>query len=173
MSTSLARAFVLAALLVTGSAQAQSLPPPTGEVLLTLAGAITETNGTDADGQPVAQFDRAMLEAMPQAEVKTSTPWTDGVPVFTGVLARDLLERVGVTGSEIKALALNDYTVQLSVAELRQFPVLLAMRMNGKALTVRDKGPIWVILPRDEYPELADAVNEAKWIWQLKRMDIR
>jgi hypothetical protein len=30
-----------------------------------------------------------------------------------------------------------------------------------------------VVLPRDHHPELMDEANNAKWIWQLRAIDVR
>jgi hypothetical protein len=51
--------------------------------------------------------------------------------------------------------------------------VLLAMRMNGQALTPRDKGPIWIVYPRDDYAPLRDPKINDRWIWQLKAIDVK
>lgn len=64
---------------VTGSARAQSLARPDGPVIVTVSGRISRTNG-----EGVAEFDRAILEAMPAATIETVTPWTDGVTKFEG-----------------------------------------------------------------------------------------
>ncbi len=44
--------------------------------------------------------------------------------------------------------------------------------MDGKRLTVRDKGPYWLVYPRDEFTELKDARFDHRWAWQLKEISI-
>ncbi len=39
--------------------------------------------------------------------------------------------------------------------------------MNGKPMRVRDKGPLWLVYPRDQRAELQNAVMDERWIWQL------
>ncbi len=68
------------------SAGVQELGVPEGRVILTISGRIGRTNG-----KGVADFDRAMLEAMPFTTVETMTPWTDGMARFEGPLALDLM----------------------------------------------------------------------------------
>lgn len=150
------------------AAQAGELSDPTGSVILVVGGAITNTN---AAGR--AEFDRTMLEALGVETLTTTTTWTDGPQVFDGVLASKVLEAVGAHGETVMATALNDYTVEIPVSDFLDYPVLLALRMNGVELTSRDKGPIWVVYPRDEYGELRDPRNDLKWIWQLRSIDIR
>lgn len=144
------------------------LPEPSGRVILTVSGVIGHGNG---DG--VARFDRAMLEDLGLVRVSTTTSWTDGVQEFEGVLARDLLRAVGADGTTVSAVALNDYSVEIPISDFETYPVVFALRMNGVEMTARDKGPIWIVYPRDDHAELRNQKVDAKWIWQLARIVVR
>src|SRR5262249_53699238 len=75
-------ALALAVLLLgAGRSLGDSLPPPTGAVVLTVTGRISHTT-TDSR----AEFDRAALEALGMHRARTSTAWTDGVSIFEGPL---------------------------------------------------------------------------------------
>jgi hypothetical protein len=88
-------ALILVGLAAAGPVRAaDALSLPAGEVVLTVTGAITASN----DGAS-AVFDLAMLEALPQAEIETETPWTDGMTTFTGFRLADLLSLLGATAS--------------------------------------------------------------------------
>jgi hypothetical protein len=149
-------------------ASAGQMPAPEGPVVLTVTGAIANTNGKGR-----AAFDRAMLESLGLAELATSTPWTDGTPVFRGVPMARLLDAVGATGATVHAVALNSYAIDVEVEELRRYPVLLAMEQDGKPLRIRDRGPLWIVYPRDQHAELRGAAHDFKWIWQLKSLEVR
>jgi hypothetical protein len=151
-----------------GPLRADHLPRPTDRVILTIAGAITHTN---APGE--AEFDRAMLEELGLARLRTWTPWTEGEPEFQGVLARQLMVAVGATGTEVRAFALNDFESTIPLADFDLYPVLLATRIDGKQLQVRDKGPIWIVYPWSDYPELDDLPTRRKSVWQLRSLDVR
>lgn len=155
---------VLAAPVLAG----EPLPQPSGRVILTVSGAIENTNG---DG--VARFDRAMLELLGVTEISTSTSWTDGVSRFEGVLARDVLKAVGAGGDQVSAQALNDYTIDIPVSDFESYDVLFAFRMDGVELTARDKGPLWIVYPRDQNPELRNQHVDSKWLWQLVKFDVK
>jgi len=146
----------------------EPLPAPAGPVILTVAGSIEVTNG-DAG----AAFDRDMLYALGISELTTSTPWTDGARVFSGVLARAVLERVGATGATVLASALNDYTVEIPMEDFETYDVLLATEMDGEEMLVSDKGPIWIVYPRDSDPALQDRRLHDRWVWQLKALQVR
>jgi hypothetical protein len=149
------------------AAWAAELGRPTGRVILTVSGAIKNTNG---DG--IAELDRQILESLPMTRLKTTTPWTDGVRTFTGPLVRDLLDFVGATGTRIKARAINDYTVEILVRDLLADRVIMAMTMDGKRLRVRSKGPLWIIYPWSENQDLQNIEIFAKSIWQLKAIEV-
>jgi hypothetical protein len=51
--------------------------------------------------------------------------------------------------------------------------VILALSMDGRELSLRDKGPIWIVYPRDDHKELHDPVFNSRWIWQLDRLELR
>ncbi len=152
------------------AAGCDDLPPrPSGRVVLTVTGAIACANAPDGR----AEFDRETLSGLGLSEVTTRTPWTDGEVTFEGVLARDLMAAVGARGSEVRAVALNDYEADIPLADFEAYPVLIAMRADGEPLRVRDKGPLWVIYPWSQHPELGDADTRAKSVWQLEVLDVR
>ena len=158
----------LAATIASPSVQAGSLPPPAGEVILTVDGAITNTT----DGKQ-AQFDLAALEAIGLATVETSTPWTDGVVRYEGVLARDLMKQVGATGSKLVATALNDYLAEIPLSDLTAYSVILAIKADGEYLPVRDKGPIFVVYPLNFDPGLHNNTIYSRCVWQLAKLTVQ
>jgi hypothetical protein len=149
------------------NAQAHALDPPTGRVILTVTGDIATTNvGNEA------RFDREMLLALPQHETVTRTPWHDGVVRFTGPLGRDLMATIGARGDNLRVTALNDYAADIPVADLREHDVILAMNMDGVPMSVRDQGPLFVIYPFDDSPQLLNEEVLMRSVWQVHRIDV-
>ncbi len=162
-------AMVLAAFAFNkGDALAGSLERPSGEVILEVSGNLVQTN---APG--LALLDREQIEAIGLKVLETKTPWTDGVKRFEGVLLCDLLRYLGAEGESIAATALNDYAANIPTSDCRDYDVLLALKMDGAYMTVRNKGPIWVIYPQDHHPELDRPVVHSRWVWQLKSLKVR
>jgi hypothetical protein len=137
-------------------------------VVLTVTGAIGLTN---APGR--AEFDLNMLERLGLGRLTTWTPWTEGEVEFQGVLARRLMEAIGANGTEVDALALNDYEQTIPLEDFDRYDVLLATRANGELMHVRDKGPIWIVYPWSEHPELDDFATREKSVWQLSALHVR
>jgi hypothetical protein len=169
MPYSLIAAALTASLALTAAAPALAdpLPAPTGEVILTVSGAIANTNG-----EGTAAFDRAMLEALGTAAITTSTTWTEGTPTFTGVPAAAVMAAVGAGGQTAVANALDDYTQSIPITTLAESGALLAFAMDGEPLPA-DRAPLWIVWPRDAKPELATEAMDSFWVWQLVRFDVR
>jgi hypothetical protein len=160
-------AFAVAVLFAACAAFAGTLPAPQERVILEITGKIANTNAGNR-----AQFDLPMLEKLGISRRKTATAWTEGQPVFEGVLMRDLLDHVGASGEKVTVVALNDYKVDVPMSDFKNFPVILAYRMDGQALRVKDKGPLWIVYPADEFPELNNKQTQNKWVWQVKEIQI-
>jgi hypothetical protein len=113
-------------------------------------------------------LDLAALEQMPHHTIATSTPWTEGVSSYEGVL----LHQFGVSGATIKLSALNDYAITIAAADFDKYDVVLAYARDGQAMPVRDQGPLWVVYPLDDHPELKNEDTHARMIWQVRRLEV-
>jgi hypothetical protein len=156
----------LLAVVVAAPSFAEDFAAPTGEVLLTVTGKITAKNAGEA-----LQLDRAQLDALPQTSFTTSTTWTSGTPTFTGVLLKDLVAAVGATGTTITLTAANDYAITLSMADVADDAPLLAVLMDGQPMSLRDKGPIWLVYPYDTDEKFRTELTYSRSIWQLTSVD--
>ena len=143
------------------------LPAPTGKVVLTVKGQIGAHNQGNT-----AVLDMAALEALPQTTFTTLTPWENQPIRFTGPLLRDVLALVKAQGQTIRATALNDYRISIPASDAEKFDVIMAVRMNGEPMSVRSRGPIFIVYPFDSRPELKSATYYERSIWQLKSLDI-
>lgn len=161
------RVLAIAVLWASSAFAAEPLPAPTGPVILTITGAIEITN---ASGE--ARFDRQMLEALGRGEIATTTVFTDGVKHFEGVPLRTVLNRVQAHGSSLHASALNDYRITIPMSDL-QYEPLIAMRMDGQPLDLRNKGPLWIVYNRDKHKVLYDPRFDDHWIWQLYHLEVK
>lgn len=145
---------------------AEPLPPARGPVLLTVSGKIEQAN---APGR--AEFDREMLEALGRKSLKATFVISGRTQMYEGVPLRSVLERVGGKGGTIRASALNEYEIDIPWSDLK-FDPLIAMSADGEVLKIRDKGPLWIVYPRDDYSALRNDVHDSRWIWQLNRLQI-
>jgi hypothetical protein len=155
------RHFLKAAAAVAGSALSSPTLGQSDPVVLEVSGQVDATR----------IFTLPDLKALGVTRLATSTAWTDGTPEFEGVLARDVIAELGpITSSHVTALALNDYRADIPLSDFEDYDVLFAWSMNGKMLSRRDKGPLWIVYPRDSVPQLREERYEHRWVWQLSRL---
>ncbi|MCC7005099.1 MAG: molybdopterin-dependent oxidoreductase [Ottowia sp.] len=118
-------------------------------------------------------FSEAQLLAEPIHTITTSTSWTP-IASFAGPRVTDLIKKVGVKGEIVDFHALDGYFYSIPLSELKKYHVILAYKMNGKRLKIRDYGPLFVVYPRDQYrKELNVPTTEGKFVWQVFRMVVR
>ncbi len=138
----------------------------------TPAGPVVLSVDAPGDGTSLAQFDIDMLEALPQVETRTKSPWYSDVTRFTGPLLTTVLDAAEAQGNSIRVFAVNDYSATIPVDEIRKYPVILATRIEGKRISLRDKGPLFVIYPFSQAPELYNELTFNKSVWQVVRIEV-
>ncbi|MBK1686995.1 hypothetical protein [Rubrivivax gelatinosus] len=147
---------------------ANAMEAPAGPVVLTLIGRVLSPNfGARAD------FDMTMLERLPQTSFTTRTPWYSTARRFTGPLLRDVLAMASARGSQLRAIALNDYWVDIPFDDTARHDVIVARLLDGRPMAVRDKGPLFVIYPFDSNEELRTPVYYSRSAWQLRTIEVR
>lgn len=141
-------------------------PAALAETLLTLRNVTA--------GQQEVQLSEADLLALPQVTIRTHTEFTDGAVDFVGPLARDVLSLIAAGSARTAHMvAANDYAVDIPIRDFTDYDVILALEANGKRLSLRDKGPIWVMYPLDDHKELQDPLYNIRLIWQLVAVELR
>lgn len=80
---------------------------------------------------------------------------------------------VGAQGTEVVAIALNDYRTTIPLKDFDDFDVILALKRDKQYMPVSDKGPLFVVYPYDSAPELHAQKYYARSIWQLTRLIVR
>lgn len=156
---------LVSVMLLSGSAWA--LDKPKGEVILTISGKIENANG-----EGVALFDRDMLSGLPGRQAQMETPWSSTPSTFSGPYLRAVLEAAGARGKRLVVRALNDYAAELPIEDAYDFETILADKLDGKPMSVRDKGPLMVVYPFDKEPRLYNERYFARSVWQIKEIEV-
>jgi len=126
-------------------------------------------NASQSDSMELSLED---LDALEQVTFTTTTIWTDGETRFSGVPLKAVLAHLGADGGAVEMVALNDYAVTMPVEKLEEDAPIIATRMNGETMSVRDKGPYWVVFPYDRDPKYSTEVYYSLSIWQLNRLKV-
>jgi len=161
----LMRLGVLGAMALSAGVHADTLKKPVGAVILTVSGNIGNKNSARG-----AEFDAAMIDAMPVSSITTATPWRKGVVTFAGPALKSLLRLVAAQGQTLKMSALDKYEVAVPVTDAEQFNPVLARKMNGVPLRIRDQGPLFMVYPFDTQPALRTDVYYGRSIWHLTQI---
>lgn len=147
-----------------------TVPVPEGDVVLTITGNITHTNVEDT-----LQLDMATLEQLQMVEYSVEDKMALGrVASFQGVLLSDVLDLAGMSedAEVLYTIAINDYTVEIPVEDVRNYPVLVATRADNERMSIENYGPIRIIYPYEAY-DLDPITYDPRWIWQLVQIDVR
>lgn len=163
-------ALALATLLFAGTAVAQDTGKDAkapAKVILTVSGNI------DAKGKTAVEFDRTALEALGMVEIETSTPWYKGPVKFEGVPLDAVMKAVGAKGERVVVVALNDYSSEIPVEDFAKYKTILALKRDGEYMPVRDKGPLFIVYPYDENPDLKSQKFYSRSVWQVAKLVVK
>lgn len=148
-------------------AAAEPLPKAQGEIILSVDGAVSVTNGDSA-----AHFDLAMLKALPSRQFVTMTPWTRGLHTFTGVPLGVLMARVGAQGTIVTATALNDYSALVPIADGERHEAMVAYLFDGQPMLPSDRGPCWIVYPFSNREETRTETFYIRSVWNLYSLTV-
>jgi hypothetical protein len=176
-------ASILAAVICcAGPPLAKDASRPHGPVVLTITGDVGQTNRgpldpfvdklMDAQGarfERAMEFDHAALSALGMHTIRVGYPTWPAAHEFEGPLLRDVLNAAGVTSGAVRPVALDGYATDIPYSDLEKWPVVLALKMDGRWLSIGGAGPTWVIYPRDSFPELTQD-DDAKWVWGVSHL---
>lgn len=177
MPVGIAAAWLLAT--IVAAPPASALDAPQGQTIVTIVGAISETNRGPYDPDEdkffgyheylfdkAASFDLAMLEAL---GMETAEIAYDGWPAairFEGPLLADLLDAVGAHGTSVTLLALDGYAERIEGPDIDAYRWILATRSNGAPLPIGGHGPTWLVYDRGaDHRYTPD--DEARWPWAV------
>jgi hypothetical protein len=79
---------------------------------------------------------------------------------------------MGLNDGRFLATAINDYSVEIPLSDAVEGGPIIAYLMDGEEMSIRDKGPLWVIYPYDSDADFRSEVVFSRSIWQLDRLEI-
>lgn len=145
----------------------QAVPPPAGKAVFTVTGKISTTN---RGGTLV--FDQHTVEQLGMVQVKLYEPWTKQNLEFRGVWLKDVVALAGASAAATKlhVTALDDYAVDLTLADVRAGGIMVATRAgDGSAIPLDQGGPTRVVF----LDGVAAGANADQWVWSIKQIDVQ
>lgn len=123
------------------------------------------------DGDQIMLLDVEALRELGTAQLSTSTPWTTGVQHFVGTPLSLIVPEIDSQANLIMT-AINDYAVTMQASQIGKDYPIVAFERNGAPMSVRDKGPFWVVFPFDASTEYQTETIFALSIWQLLEIKV-
>ncbi|WP_170399607.1 hypothetical protein [Ruegeria arenilitoris] len=174
-------ALPLAIALTTSLPVWAEMPAPQGHVLLTLGGAVTETNlparGENDGGllgylevqhDGAAGFDAALLDGLEQVEI-TITYGPEGNQrdiAFSGPLLSDVMTMAGAAGKTAKPMALDGYQSEIQWESVTAHQPIVATHADGAPMGIGGYGPTMIVFPPTDDAELAQK-QAGQQVWAL------
>jgi hypothetical protein len=163
-----------------------------GPVLLTVSGDIATANRGALDPaldqmlfkhgvafDKAMELDAAALYRMPKVTIKPTLEYDAKVHALSGPLVTTVLESAGValSGAVLVGLrAVDGYNVVLSLADLRNYRMIIATHMDGRPLALGGLGPQWAVYDADQLPDFKDKPLKERFAlcpWGLYHIEVK
>ena len=146
-----------------------AIPAPSGDTILTVTGMIGTTNSDDA-----IVMDLATLESVGEVTYEVTDPFEGKKVIFRGPLLTDLLDlwQVSPDATTLHIIALNDYVVDVPIAEVRKYLVVFALQQDGEYMPIETRGPAMLVFPYEDFEFDTNLYNNY-WAWQIKTIEVR
>ena len=147
-----------------------AVPAPSGPVVLTIDGKISQTNSGKA-----LKFDMATLESLGVVQYKVDDPFAKKTVLYAGVLMSQLLKVAGAApdATTLTLKALDDYSTDMKISDTARWPILLATRADGAYMPIAKSGPLVTVFPFNNFPEIDHLTYDAQWLWSLAAITVK
>lgn len=146
-----------------------TVPVPTGPVILSISGKIGLTNVGDR-----LDFDLATLEQIGLIEYQVDDPDMKYTVTHTGVLLEQVLKvaQISPDAKELFTTALDDYKIAIPIDVTTRWPVMIATLRDGQRIPANERGPIEIVFPNKHF-SIDPLLYDPMWVWQLRTMEVR
>lgn len=133
--------------------------------------------GQTATGKPV-QLSFAQVEALAKESIWTTEPHntknSKEIVNFRGVAVSKLLDKFGVAPevTEVTFVSYDGYRATVNLSDLRQYPIIIALERNNQPLSRSDGGPLYLVFPYTQFPQLQQKYPDRFWAFYLTDMVI-
>ena len=112
------------------------------------------------------------LSRLATTHVRTAQPAEAGDPRvidYRGVRVDALVERVSPADdvSEVTFLAYDGFRATALLADVRRYPITLAIEADGEPITRDLGGPIYLVHPHTDHPELVRRYDGQSWVFYV------
>lgn len=127
-----------------------------------------------ADGKVRFDVTDAVIERVGLKTLRSVLPSTDEPDSqVRGPLLRDILAAAGLSGTLVTVRALDGYEMDIPQEDYAKTDLVLAVEVNGKRLSRRERGPAWIAYPSVEFPRFQTDIYMARSVWQVKEIIVK
>lgn len=127
---------------------------------------IVETAPSTSCGSKELVFSEKQLQELPQHTFKTRHTWAAEAQEFTGPLLADVLKLICPSAQNLYLRSLDQYSVMVNFKKILNYQAILALKINGKTLSIREKGPLWLMIDTDGHKVPTRSLDNL-FVWQL------
>lgn len=116
------------------------------------------------------------LHGLPQTDVHTISPHQTSIKGtvyhYRGVAVRDLLTHHSVSenAEKITFVAYDGFRSTVSVQDLKDYPIIVATERNGRPIPRGEGGPLLLVFPYSDHPELAARYLDRWWVFYVNHL---
>lgn len=116
----------------------------------------------------------AVVEKVGTKTFRSALPSTDEASSeVRGPLLRDILAVAGLSGDHVTVRALDGYEMDIPAEDYVKVDLILAIEINGKRLSRRERGPAWLAYPSVAFPKFQGDIYMARSVWQVKDIIVK
>lgn len=122
------------------------------------------------------QLSSPKLRALATTSVWTKDPHNtsdfNAIQRFRGVSISKLLDQVGVAPNvtEVTFVARDAFRSTVSLRDLRRYPIIIALERNNQKISRSDGGPLYLVFPYTQFPQLQQKYPDRFWAFYLTDM---
>jgi len=149
------------------AAQAHAAKSSAGKWSITFSGRIKDRS---------VRLDWARLQELATTHVKTRAPHHSVNPKqvidWRGIEVRKLLDLLGATDDAQTLTFLGDdlFSATISVRDAKRWPIILAVEQDGAPIKRSEAGPVVLVFPYTEMPEVEKTYDETYWAFYVSHV---
>ncbi|MCE0495690.1 molybdopterin-dependent oxidoreductase [Vibrio salinus] len=117
---------------------------------------------------------KTLEQNLPLVTITAYNPWDEKTEDYTGFWLNIMAKKLGTPDVQsILLTGLDGYQVSFNRNEWLSDKILLATKVNGSYISVREKGPLRVIFSEFDKNNAEDGLKLPKWMWMITRVEFR
>jgi hypothetical protein len=121
---------------------------------------VTVTNGSEKLALTEDEFSSM------KTKQKVTDPNLKATHDYEGVKLSDLMAKVNAKDCKtVKVIAKDKMTIEIKAEDATKYPIMIANVQDGKGVPGGEGGPVKLIYPYDEYPDIKDLYKPDTWCW--------